>query len=171
MAAFVSSYIPTTTATVTRAADVASISGSNFSSWYRQDEGTMFTEYRDPGVSGTNRWGCATSDGTVSNRIGFFVNGTTTVSSRHVVNNTFTNPSALNTVLNSRNRHAIAAIVGSCTAASNGTLATASAPAAMPNVSQLNIGALNSTEFLNAPVARITFWPTRLTTLQQITQP
>jgi hypothetical protein len=40
--AFPTSYIPTTSATVTRAADVASITGSNFSSWYRQDEGTVF---------------------------------------------------------------------------------------------------------------------------------
>jgi hypothetical protein len=39
---FPTSYIPTTDATATRAADVASISGSNFSSWYRQDEGTVF---------------------------------------------------------------------------------------------------------------------------------
>jgi hypothetical protein len=42
MASFVSSYIPTTTSAVTRAADVASITGTNFSSWYRQDEGTFF---------------------------------------------------------------------------------------------------------------------------------
>jgi hypothetical protein len=42
MAAFVSSYIPTTTATVTRAADVASITGAAFSSWYSQSEGTVF---------------------------------------------------------------------------------------------------------------------------------
>jgi hypothetical protein len=39
---FPTSYIPTVAATVTRAADVASITGSNFSSWYRQDEGTVF---------------------------------------------------------------------------------------------------------------------------------
>jgi hypothetical protein len=38
---FPTSYIPTTTATVTRAADVASMTGTNFSSWYRQDEGTL----------------------------------------------------------------------------------------------------------------------------------
>jgi hypothetical protein len=44
MAAFVSSYIPTAGATATRAADVASITGSAFSSWYRQDEGTIFSD-------------------------------------------------------------------------------------------------------------------------------
>ena len=35
------SYIPTTTSTVTRSADNASMTGTNFSSWYRQDEGTV----------------------------------------------------------------------------------------------------------------------------------
>ncbi len=40
--AFPTSYIPTTTAAATRSADVASISGSNFSSWYNGLQGTMF---------------------------------------------------------------------------------------------------------------------------------
>jgi hypothetical protein len=40
--AFPTSYIPTTTATVTRSADVASISGSNFSGWFNGNEGTMY---------------------------------------------------------------------------------------------------------------------------------
>jgi hypothetical protein len=45
-AAFATSYIPTTTATVTRAADIStSVATSVFeSSWYRQDEGTVFAE-------------------------------------------------------------------------------------------------------------------------------
>jgi hypothetical protein len=42
--AFATSYIPTTTAQVTRAADSASMTGANFSSWYRQDEGTVYIE-------------------------------------------------------------------------------------------------------------------------------
>jgi hypothetical protein len=41
--AFATSVIPTTTAAVTRSADVASITGSAFSSWYRQDEGTFYS--------------------------------------------------------------------------------------------------------------------------------
>jgi hypothetical protein len=39
---FPTSYIPTTTTTVTRAADVASITGANFSSWYNVSQGTTF---------------------------------------------------------------------------------------------------------------------------------
>jgi hypothetical protein len=51
---FPTSYIPTTDATATRAADVASISGSNFSGWYRQDEGTVFAEATPIGDNGSN---------------------------------------------------------------------------------------------------------------------
>jgi hypothetical protein len=39
--AFATSYIPTIASTVTRSADVATISGSLFSQWYRQAEGTI----------------------------------------------------------------------------------------------------------------------------------
>jgi hypothetical protein len=42
--AFPTSYIPTTTAAATRSADVVSITGTAFSSWYRQDEGTVYSE-------------------------------------------------------------------------------------------------------------------------------
>jgi hypothetical protein len=40
--AFPTSYIPTLGSTRTRAADNASITGKNFSEWYRQDEGTVY---------------------------------------------------------------------------------------------------------------------------------
>ena len=42
---FPTSYIPTAGTTETRAADIASITGANFSSWYNQSEGTAFAEY------------------------------------------------------------------------------------------------------------------------------
>ena len=51
---FPTSYIPTTGATATRAVDAASISGSNFSSWHRQDEGTVFAQTQVAGYSSTN---------------------------------------------------------------------------------------------------------------------
>jgi hypothetical protein len=42
--AFPTSYIPTTTAAATRSADVASITGSAFSSWYSQSGWTLFSD-------------------------------------------------------------------------------------------------------------------------------
>jgi hypothetical protein len=46
---FPTSYIPTTSSAVTRAADSASISGSNFSSWFNQTEGTTFCSFKAAG--------------------------------------------------------------------------------------------------------------------------
>jgi hypothetical protein len=43
--AFVTTYIPTTTTQVTRTADVAYVDSTNFSRWYRQDEGTIVVSH------------------------------------------------------------------------------------------------------------------------------
>jgi hypothetical protein len=42
--AFPTSYIPTSASTVTRSADLASMTGTNFSSWYNQSEGTLYAD-------------------------------------------------------------------------------------------------------------------------------
>jgi hypothetical protein len=68
---FTTSPIPTTSAQVTRAADVAVMTGTNFSDWYRQDEGTFFVTYdvASPGSAGFDRVFDA-NDGTANNAIG-----------------------------------------------------------------------------------------------------
>jgi hypothetical protein len=43
--AFATSYIPTVASQVTRSADSASMTGSNFSSWYNYQQGTFYCEY------------------------------------------------------------------------------------------------------------------------------
>lgn len=51
---FPTSYIPTAGAAVTRAADVVSIGGADFSSFYNQTEGTIFTDHRIQGTESSN---------------------------------------------------------------------------------------------------------------------
>ena len=55
-ASFPTSYIPTSGTTVTRAADVASITGTNFSSWYNQSEGTVFVKGSTSDLDGNTGW-------------------------------------------------------------------------------------------------------------------
>jgi hypothetical protein len=55
--AFPTSYIPTTSAPATRAADVASMTETNFSSWYNASEGTFFSEYSGGRESNQNGYG------------------------------------------------------------------------------------------------------------------
>jgi hypothetical protein len=46
--AFPTSYIPTTSSTVTRSTDNASMTGTNFSSWYNQSEGSIISNCNKP---------------------------------------------------------------------------------------------------------------------------
>jgi hypothetical protein len=55
--AFATSYIPTTSASATRAADVATMTGTNFSSWYNQSEGTLVADLNYP-VAGIDIFSC-----------------------------------------------------------------------------------------------------------------
>lgn len=69
--AFATSYIPTVASQVTRTADIAEMTGTNFSSWYNQSEGT-FVAFGDtlkpPGVSPPANFNSA-NDGTFSNSV------------------------------------------------------------------------------------------------------
>ncbi len=66
-ATFATSYIPTVASTVTRAADVAVMTGTNFSSWYNQSEGTVVVDCNQ--VVGANSTSIAytISDNTFNN--------------------------------------------------------------------------------------------------------
>jgi hypothetical protein len=67
---FPTSLIPTTSSTVTRSADVASMTGTNFSSWYNQSEGTVFSSITTVVPSNvTNGFLFQITDGTSSERI------------------------------------------------------------------------------------------------------
>ena len=47
-ASFPTSYIPTTSSTVTRAVDTVSLTGTNFSNWYNGSEGSIFIDMKRP---------------------------------------------------------------------------------------------------------------------------
>ena len=67
---FATSYIKTTGASATRSADNASITGENFSSWYRQDEGSFEIDASLLSSSTTQTGRFITiSDGSAGNRI------------------------------------------------------------------------------------------------------
>jgi len=71
---FPTSYIPTTTASVVRSADVCSITGSDFSGFYNQSEGTLLTNAFTP-ASG-DRTVLATDDNTANEMIRLRTEGT-----------------------------------------------------------------------------------------------
>ena len=54
--AFATSYIPTVASQVTRAADAASMTGTNFSTWYNAAEGTIYSEINNQNQGIDRRW-------------------------------------------------------------------------------------------------------------------
>jgi hypothetical protein len=175
--AFATSYIPTTTATVTRAADVASITGTNFSSFYNQTEGTVFSEYsRLANIAGRI---FTFNDTTSSDQIRF--NGTVSTAIRpdwQIIDGGSTQANVLGTseiAVGGTGRSAGAYKINDFQQATNNSLGIADTVGTVPTITVLNIGAneTGSGSMLNGTIKRITYWATRLAnaTLQAITTP
>jgi hypothetical protein len=166
--AFPTSYIPTTTATVTRSADVASISGSNFSGWFNASEGSIYTDN-----SNTNRvWACL-SDGTTSNRLDVRGSSATTAVARTVISGSESWAISRTVSLTGGGYIKTATAIGASDAfvVDGGAVGTAAGNDAAVN--QLRIGArVDGVDPVSGHIRRLTYWPQRLsnTTLQQITQ-
>jgi hypothetical protein len=176
LGAFATSWIPnpSTSAAVTRSADVASISGSNFSSWYRQDEGTMFAAYDQPAVGGSI---AVIDDGTTANAIVLF---TSSVGAQRASSNMLiasANQGRVDAggtfVANAFNKAALAVSVSGRGLSCNGSAVAASAnPSFMPTLNRLAIqGDSTFSVQKGGTIRRLTFWPQRLpnSTLQNIT--
>jgi hypothetical protein len=172
--AFSSSYIATTTAAATRAADLASITGSAFSSWYNQTEGAFFGEVF-PAPTYVAFQAVATLHGAANvDEWRLWRSGATTQSSQITVNNIteLSAGGAFTTATNGSYAFATAAAANDMAIALSGNLASDNAGAMAP-VTSLRIGGRgNGTFFYNGHISRLVYWPQRLpnSTLQSITQ-
>lgn len=158
--AFPTSYIPTTTAQVTREADVASITGTNFSDWYRQGEGTLYLAYSTFG-SGTG-WGM--SLGGVSDYLSLLKGNSGTANRFSVVTGGVTQGTLdFNGVTKGTTYKLAGAYKANDLAASlDGATPLTDASASIPTVSSANIGSLFS-QYINGHIKSIRYYPKRLT--------
>jgi hypothetical protein len=167
--AFPTSYIPTQASTRTRAADNASITGKNFSEWYRQDEGTIFAKISRPFPPLVTQFPRIfnISGGTDNNRIqlaypkpggGFLVqvDGNIQINITTSFTETFVRSSAGCYKLND---------FATCT---NGTRATTATSGLLPIVDRALLGGSTSASLLNGHIRRLTYFPKRLPNEQLI---
>lgn len=171
--AFPTSYIPTTSAAVTRAADNASMVGTNFSSWYNQSEGTVSSGYDvilntgsriifDIGANGA--FGTTVYSVQTSSYVGLLpgtapVTMTSTVNTTSLVNKIATGLQNNNSIISVNG--ALGGLDSICTMPSNATTLTI-------GCSQFG-GVLNN--YLNGHIQSIKYYPRRLANgdLQAIT--
>ena len=172
-----SSVIPTTTAAATRNADVVSITGTNFSSWYRQDEGTWFgdafREFAVPASAAPVIVDCRSFGG--SPDINQFSYLTESVAGMFVgvggVIQSELYPVGLTGVR--RRRIATAYAANNFAASANGSTPLIDLTGSIGSPSSMTIGAVTGgTQYLNGHIRRLTYWPQALPgQLQAITQP
>jgi hypothetical protein len=167
--AFATSYIPTIASTVTRSADVASITGSLFSQWYGQSEGTFVADsVVAPNVDGVvGNYYYSASDGTISNMIlSAEVNGTV---SQVIAGGVTQFNETVGGEPTGALKVALAYQANNTVSSANGAIGTTDTSVTLPTVNRLSIGArgdLSASTFLNGHIRSIQFYPVRAADFQ-----
>jgi hypothetical protein len=173
--AFPTSYIPTTSATVTRAADNASMVGSNFSSWYNQSEGTIYCTSDSPLTTTTAQMNWYISDGNTNNTMFNHKNlsnlNATAVVSGGVTQGDITSFSTITSY--STVKSASAYKLNDLAISVNGASVGTDLAATIPTVDRIHLGQnVANGQILNGHIQSIKYYPTRLPNadLQRLTR-
>jgi hypothetical protein len=160
--AFATSYIPTTTAQVTRSADAASMTGTNFSSWYRADEGTLYAEFQA-------RLGISQGGGILGTSLGIRArknssNNYTAVLRDGNARDVSVTPSPALTEGQSI-KMAVAYKTNDCAVSGGGQTVATQSTFITPVISSLEIGSSTSAgeSAVNNPIKKLAYYPKRLT--------
>ena len=165
--AFATSYIPTVASQVTRAADVASMTGTNFSSWYRQDEGSFVASGDRIALGGNYPHLFGVTDGDANEQISI-AHDTAAGYKRylHVSNGGVTQVnlgSAETIVANTIYTAALAYKANDFGFSRGGEAAQTDVSGTVPVVNQLLLGWRHSPIYLNGHIARLAYYPERVT--------
>lgn len=172
--AFPTSYIPTTSAQVTRAADVALMQGANFSNWYNASEGTLYGEFAiPPGLSAFPNTIGSISDGTTNNTLTTYAHTSgvyTTIRTNGVSQG---DPGVVGSpVVSSHTKYATTYQLNNCISAWNGTLGVVDTSVTLPIPNQLRLGVNGAGQGqINSHIKRLAYYQRRLSNseLQSIT--
>jgi hypothetical protein len=169
--AFPTSYIQTVASQVTRSADAASMTGTNFSSWYNQAAGTLYAEHQKFGTTTFQRV-AGMSDGGFDNPIAIGYgsgspNNLLTIVSVGAVTQaqlTLVSPSATNI----NYKAALAYAVNDFASVANAGTVQTDTSGTIPVVSRLNIGVGDNTSAnpLNGHIRKVAYYPIRCTNAQ-----
>jgi hypothetical protein len=159
--AFATSFIPTVASQVTRSADLAVMTGTNFSSWYNPSEGTVYAEVIYSNIVDFSNV-FAISDGTANNTIRTISwnDGTArplSVTVGGVAQVNLSNSSSVGLF-----KYAAAIKRNDFAVSTNGAAVQTDSNGTLPVVDRLTIGTNNGTFELNGTIKQISYYPQRL---------
>lgn len=165
--AFATSYIPTVASTVTRARDVATITGADFSPWYNANEGTFVVSF----TSRPTAVALVANDGSFNNRLPQMGIGATSLYENFIVAGgsvvATLNPSGTHVFGTPATVAAAYAVNNYAASANGGTVVTDTSGALPTGINNLNMGSLQTGgSSMNGYLRNITYYPTRLTDAQ-----
>lgn len=160
------SFIETTTATATRAADIPVMTGTNFSSFFNPVEGTWVAEWTSVSSSSVV---AQISDATNNNRFQILHdNGGQTAISTAGVGQGGIDAGTVSTT--TTNKFAFAYKVNDTAASLNGGAVAVDTTVTLPVVDRITLGAtVAAAGHLNGHLARLTYYPQRLSNAQLVT--
>ena len=161
---FASSYIPTVASQVTRNADAASMTGTNFSGWYNQTEGTFVAGADCPAV-GTHAV-FAADDGTASNTVRIRSSAADPFYSVRAGGVEQANLDAGTITANTAYQQSGAYAANNFATSLNGATVVTDTSGSIPTVSRLALGADANGNYLNGHIRQITYFNTRLPNAQ-----
>jgi hypothetical protein len=173
---FPTSYIPTVASQVTRSPDAASMTGTNFSSWYRQDEGTIYVANQQAtvdGSAGANYHAVAISDGTNNELIYIGTQyGSSNLEAATVDGGVGQFTVTAVAPSGGEYRRSLTYTADDFGYSINGGAATTDASGTLPTVSRMYIGSNNGASYLGGTISRLVYYPKRLSnaTLQALTE-
>lgn len=166
--AFATSVIPTTTAAATRAADVATVTGANFSDWYNQTEGTFYFEGSIIADTVGDQIGLNANNNAFSERIrlgkGPITPRFTIVDNGSVQADLTGGTWTINTIKKLAGAYAVNSIALSI----DGAAPLTDTSATIPTPTQLQIGNEQLANFLNGHVRVLAYYRKRLSTANLI---
>jgi hypothetical protein len=169
--AFATSYIPTVASQVTRSADVATMTGTNFSSWYNQTEGTFVSGWDSIGYTANTMILAATDSGS-TNLVQQFL--TSSTSPRFIVRTSGVDQAVLDSTSGATTVNMMASAYKANDFAStvNGAAVVTDGAGTIPTVDRLGIGSRLASLFWNGHIRQIAYYNTRLpnATLQTLTE-
>lgn len=159
--AFPTSYIKTEASQVTRSADAASMTGTNFSSWYRQDEGSVFVEWETKNFSTAFN---ITLEASSSN----FIRPVENTNSWNITYGGTRQAGIAGTFATSGvfAKSAMAYKFNDVAFVLNGGTAVTDTSANIPDASSLNMSGGSAVGRLNGHIRKIAYYPQRLTNTQ-----
>ena len=164
--AFATSYIPTTTTSLTRNADVVSMTGTNFSDWYNASEGTFSGTAQIAQLTGTFPIWFSANDGTLDNFLSCYAFNPSSpnmvcISQVGAVQQYLGVPGPV--TVNTKTNVSFAYKSSSLASAMNATGLQSAVSGTIPTVDRLTLGSSTSNFFLNGHLQKINYWPQRLT--------